>query len=214
MELEKARLGQDLTTEELKTRYKQIYGGVAWPIGKRPGFAVIIGMAHERHLDNHDIYLLDEFESSDTRELVRQCAALDCKYQPARWIGDSRNDAADRFITEANNELHVPENPRRDRRHFYVCSTRMLEMKCPYQFMLPKLKWLLDKDRRQLFLKDSQVVNYLSEIEPNEIAALEFGDFPSIEAMAFAVDEMRWYGGQMPPRRPCRPPSGTTAMAG
>jgi len=208
MEIETAILGQELTTEELKTRYKQIYGGVAWP-GKRPGFAVVIGMDHERHLDNHNIYLLDEFESSDTREIVRQCSALDYKYQPARWIGDTRNDAADRFITEIKRELHSVENSREHRRYFSVSSTLMLDMKHPFQYILPELKRLLDKDRRQLFLKDSQVINYLSEIDPSEIPTLEFGDFPAIEALAFAVIDMRLYGAQRrkSSRRNTRPKS-------
>ncbi len=208
MEIETAILGQELTTEELKTRYKQIYGGVAWP-GKRPGFAVVIGMDHERHLDNHNIYLLDEFESSDTREIVRQCSALDYKYQPARWIGDTRNDAADRFITEIKRELHSVENSREHRRYFSVSSTLMLDMKHPFQYILPELKRLLDKDRRQLFLKDSQVINYLSEIDPSEIPTLEFGDFPAIEALAFAVIDMRLYGSQRrkSSRRNTRPKS-------
>ncbi len=195
MELETVKLGQDLTTEELKTRHKQIYGGVAWP-GKHPGFAVVIGMDHERHFDNHDIYLLDEFESSDIRELVRQCSALDYKYQPAIWIGDTRNDAADRFITEINRELHSAENLQAHRRYFHICSTQILDMQHSYQYVLPELKRLLDKDHRQLFLKDSHVINYLSEIDPSEIPTLEFGDFPAIEALAFAVVDMRLYGAQ------------------
>ena len=208
MELKTVRLGQGLTTEELKTRYKRIYGGVAWP-GKRPGFAVVVGMDHVRHLDNHDIYLLDEFESSDTRELVRQCTALDYKYQPAIWIGDTRNDAADHFIEEIDRELHRTENSQEHRRHFCICSTQILDMEYPYQYILPELKRLLDKDRRQLFLKDSQVTNYLSEIDPSEIPTLEFGDFPAIEATAFAVIEMRFYGAQRrkSDRRKTRPKS-------
>ena len=129
-------------------------------------------------------------------------------------LRDNRNDAADRFITEANSELHLSEHSGRYRRHFYVCSTQMLDMQRPFQYMLPELKRLLDKDRRQLFLKDSQVTNYLSEIEPSEIAALEFGDFPAIEALACAVTEMRFYGAQRQRKRRHRITSGTSAMAG
>ncbi|MBC8218894.1 MAG: hypothetical protein H8E73_10550 [Planctomycetes bacterium] len=36
-------------------------------------------------------------------------------------------------------------------------------------------------------------MNYMAQIEPDEIASMEFGQFPSIEALAFAVTEIRQY---------------------
>jgi hypothetical protein len=199
-DLKETSLGQPFERKDLKHCCKAIYAGVAWP-GKRPGFAVVIAMDKEEHFDNHDICLLDEYESFDTRELVRQCGVLDHKYQPQRWIGDSRNNAADRFIREMNSELESREDSQarivgatERRRRFNVCSTQMLNMEQLYPYILPHIKSLLDKDRRQLFVKDSSVLNYLSAVEPSEIATLEFGDFPAVEALAFAVLEMRVFG--------------------
>lgn len=80
---------------------KAVYGAVSWP-GKRPGFIVIVAMDPARHFDSHDIYLLEEFESSSVRDLVRQCDVLDFKYSPERFIGDWKNDATDHFIRELN----------------------------------------------------------------------------------------------------------------
>lgn len=45
-----------------------------------------------------------------------------------------------------------------------------------------------------MFLKDSKTKNYFGEIEPNEVVTLELGDYPAIEALAFAVIEMRRFG--------------------
>ena len=42
-----------------------------------------------------------------------------------------------------------------------------------------------------MFLKDSKAANYLSRIEPGEVVDLQLGDYPAIEALAFAVIEMR-----------------------
>lgn len=192
MELETASLVQESDIDEdLRLRYKQIYGGVGIP-GKQPGFAVVVGMSHERHFDNHDIYLLDEFESADMRELIKQCGVLDYKYKPAIWVGDSKNNAADRFIKEMNKDFES------SRRSFGLSLTQILDMEQPYSYILPKLKWLLDEDRRQLFLKESKVADYLATIEPPKIPEMEFGDFPAIEALAFAVIEMRRRGGAGP----------------
>ena len=183
-------LNYPLTDVELRNQCKVIYGGVAWP-GKQPGFAVIVAMLYEKHFDSYDIYLLEEFESFDTRELVRRCGAMDARYKPALWIGDNRNDAADRFIREMADELQSPATSTVLRRSFYVCPTMMLEMNQLYAYILPHLKRLLDPERRVLFLKDSKVLSYLASIEENEVADLEFGAYPAIEALAFSIIEMR-----------------------
>jgi len=162
-------------------------------------------MSFDKNFDNYDIYLLDEVESVDIREVVEQCKVLDYKYKPTMWLGDTLNDAAGRFIQEMNSELdrHLPAGSDIDRREFYLSSTTILEMKHPYEFMLPKIKRLLNEEHKQLFLKDSKILNYLPTIEPQEIPALEFGDYPALEALAFAVIELREYGSQidMPRRR-------------
>ncbi|MCH7555903.1 MAG: hypothetical protein IIB56_00430 [Planctomycetes bacterium] len=46
-------------------------------------------------------------------------------------------------------------------------------------------------------LKDSKTKNYLGEIEPSEVVTLESGDYPAIEALPFAVIELRKYGRQI-----------------
>ncbi len=186
------------TDVELRNQCKVIYGGVSWP-AKRPGFAVIVTMLYEKHFDTHDIYLLAEYESFNTRELVRQCGALDARYKPALWIGDNRNAAADRFINEMASELHKAtgiEQYRAERqgpsqRSFYINPTMMLEMNQLYAYVLPHLRNQLEPDRRVLFLKTSKLVDYLADIEDGHIAELQPGDFPAIEALAFAVIELR-----------------------
>ena len=187
-DLKKAKLGLTFEKHDLANSYccKGVYGAVAFP-GKRPGYAVVVAMDPAERFGSHDVCLLAEFESFRMRDLVRQCGALDFKYSPKSWIGDWKNDAGSRFIQEMNFEQE------KQRRQFSLTSTPMLEMEHLYQYALDELKRLLDKDRRQLFLKTSKILNYLSEIEESETAALELGDYPAIEAIAFAVIEMRNY---------------------
>jgi len=64
--------------------------------------------------------------------------------------------------------------------------------------MLPTLKAFLDKDRRRLFLKDSRIIPYLGEVKPDEIPFMEFGEYPAIEALTFAVHEITYW---RPPER-------------
>jgi hypothetical protein len=190
--LKQTDLGEELAIEDmkdLKRESRAIYGGVSWP-AKRPGFAVVLAMHPEKRFDNYEVCLLDEFESFDMRELVRQCGVLDFKYRPKMWIGDNKNGAADIFIRQMNDERQRSDD-RRKRRQFSVSRTPTLETEPLYGYILPELKDLLKEQRRQLFLRNSKILDYLSTIEQGEVAALEPGDYPAIEALAFAVLEMR-----------------------
>ena len=169
---------------EMNKCCKAIFGGVSWP-GKRPGYAVVVAMDLHRRFDSYEVCVLAEYESPSVRELVRQCDILDYTYEPKKWIGDWKNDAADKFIRELNSEKtkQVPK--------FRVNLTPMLEMENLYPYMLDELKRLLRKDKRMLYLKDAKVVNYLSEIGPDiDIPSLKLGEYPAIEATCFAVLSM------------------------
>lgn len=179
-----------LADVELDSQCKAIFGGVSWPT-QRPGFACVCAMMHEKHFDSYDICLLAEYESFDLRELVRQCGALDAQYKPLSWFGDDKNDAADRLIGEMCTDLRSSKRSPAPRRSLWISHTMMTEMKRFYAYALPHLKRLLDPERRMLFLKDSKIANYLAAIEESEIADLELGAYPAIEALAFAVLELK-----------------------
>lgn len=188
-EIKNAKLGESFDIRELKHCCKRIYGAVVFP-GQREGFAVVVAMDRARHLDSHDVCLLDEYESFDIRQLIRQCGVLNFKYLPNKWIGDCKNDAAGQFIREMNSE-HPSESRKRQ---FTLSWTTLLDMEQLYSYIMGEIKRLLDPDHRQLFLKDdSKILGYLNGIESSEIASLTFADYPSIEALAFAVIGMlRW----------------------
>lgn len=186
----------ELSYQELRNRFRAIWGGVSWP-SKRPGFCVIVGMEHKRHFDSGDLYVLDEYESFDMRQIVRRAGALSVQYAinpgegHTRFIGDYKNDAASRFIQEMNAEQH------QDAERFSLSSTSILERKNLYQSILPEIKALRSAERRQLFLSGSQILNYMAEIELSELAELKRGDFPALEALAFCVVELRgWAAAQ------------------
>jgi len=192
-------LGHAYTRTELLNHFRAVWGGVSFP-GRRPGFACVLAMDYEPHLDSYDIFLLDEYESFDLRELIRQCRILDLRYSIQlersynpnslnRWLGDDKNDAASRFIVEMNTESR--NDPAKHTVRFALSATAILEMENLYSYILPQIKDLLTAERRQLFLKGSKIVGYLSEIEDAQISELEFGAYPAIESLAFAVIELR-----------------------
>jgi hypothetical protein len=190
-----APVGHTFTSRELKSQCRVIFGGIAYP-GKRPGFGVVLGGA-----GNGDIYVLDETESADLRVLIRRCATLDQRYRPQSWYGDGKNRAALRFIEELEAEHRQPGDVGTRRRRFCINSTYLLDMETPYSYLLAAIKALLAPDHRELFLKDSGVVGYLSQVKPDEIPFLEFGEYPAFEALAFAVEELQsWLRQEREPR--------------
>jgi len=183
-----SELGTTYLEYELRNQCKAIYGGVSFP-GRKPGFAVVVAMDWDKHFDSHDIYLLDEFETFDLKVLIHACGVMKYKYKPLVWFGDSENDAADKFINEINdikNMEVLKKNPRAKVRNFGIVKTLMVEMKKLYSYILPEIKRILDPERRILHLKESVIPNYLSAIDPAEIAELKLGDYPAIEALAYA----------------------------
>ena len=200
IDLHTVELGHAFTHRERLNHFLAIWGGVAWP-GKRRGCAVVVGMDYRPHFDSHDIYLLDEYESFDMRKLIRQCGAMHVQYgiglsrtyspdSPGRWIGDYKNDAASRFIEEMNAEQNR-DGSAPGREPFSLSRTPLLGSESLYACILAQIKDLLAPEWRQLFLKGGKILSYMSEIEEGQIAALELGDYPTIEALAFAVIELR-----------------------
>lgn len=203
MRIEEGNLNHSYNSDALLNQTHAIWGGVAWP-SERPGYAVIVGAGTKRHFDAYDIHVMAEFECENTRELVRKCAALNVQYsipRPrthersscGRWIGDFKDDAADKFIREVNDEIkpgtHTPR--------FSVNSTLILDMERVYPYILRQIQTWIDPDHRCLFLHECKTVDNLNELDPDMETGLKLGTYPAIEALAFVVIEMRrWIAQQ------------------
>lgn len=165
-----------------RLKYRKIVGAISWP-GKRPGFAVVIGQTQKIRFLTPDLIQLDEAENNDVRGLVRACNGLDCFYQSSYWLCDTKNAAGIQFIREINRE--------RNKNSFRTRQSPLLDMQTAYQYFFPMLRELLVKERRQLFLKDEgKLKNYMFMPQEPELPTLQFGDYPAIEALAFAVMEL------------------------
>ncbi len=180
-EVKEAELGQTFDSKELKECCTGVYGGISWPV-KQAGFAVVVAMKSFETFgrQHHEVCLLDEVESADMWELIERCSGLDLKYDPSEWIGDNENSAADRIMQEMSSDSKL--------RMFSLTPASTASLDRPYQYMLQSLRRMLREDRRTLFLKESKVIGYLQEIGENAEIELELGEYPAIEALAFALE--------------------------
>lgn len=184
--------------------YNCVYGAIAFP-GKNPGYAVIIGSCRREKFEQAEFYLIAETENRNSMGLIQECSALDLKYTPELWYGDPDDSAGKAFVFELNEELKRKYQTSRiasmrllqcNTGIIEITKTAIIEIDEPYQYILPILKRLLSKEKqRRLFIPpSSKILKYLSagEIPRDEvIAALKLGDYPAVEALAFAVIEMQ-----------------------
>lgn len=188
-----------------------VWGGIAWPCEDRAGYIIVVGACKERHPNGYELCVLDDYESFDIRELVRQCVAMDLKYwvswrridqsgdPEGRWLADETHDAARDFLSEANEEfrresrLHQSlQKPRQIR----IRHTALLEKEYLYDFLLPQIKLWLQPDRMLLYLKDSKVALHLQgfdAIDASDISGLKIGYCPAIEALGYVTVELQNY---------------------
>jgi hypothetical protein len=166
---------------EEDAKYRTICGAVAWP-GKKPGFAVIVGQKRE---PLRELVCLDEAEDSDMRELIRACGGFDYFYRPDAWLGDTENRAARQFMREMN-----AENRRNKAcgRAFALRRSPVLDITNTFDYIYPTLKKTLAEG--QLILKESKLKDYMLQPQADDLSSVEFGDYPAIEALAFAALEL------------------------
>ncbi len=187
---------------DLYATFETVMGGVAFP-RKNPGFAIVAGLQREPDWGVREIMVLDEFESWNLRDLLKQCAAFGCQYNTQaedsfRWIGDYRDQAARAIVHELNAEQEG-RGPSRtlSRGYLSICHTPILDVQqAPYHLILSMVGEYIKKERRQLVLKESKVKQHLSTVNalgPEVIADLTFGAFPAIEALSFVVKALRDY---------------------
>lgn len=163
-------------------KYRRIFGGAAWP-GKRPGFAVIVGQQREPPFD---LVLLDEVEGTDIRQVVRACGGFDFFYRPEAWYGNPENRAACQFIREMNAETRQART--QHSRDFHLRRSPVLDLQNAFDYTFPTLKKLLSQEH--LLLKEGKCREYMGHPQAADLPSLEWGDWPAIEALAFAVLEL------------------------
>lgn len=210
-DIKTSRLGEHIEYVDMIDATQAVWGGIAWPCEDRAGYIVVVGACKERHLGGYELCVLDDYESFDVRELIRQCVAMDLKYwvswrridqsgdPEGRWLADETHAAARVFLSEANAEfrresrLHQSlQKPREIR----IRHTALLEKERLYDFLLPQIKLWLQPDRMLLYLKDSKVALHLQgfdAIDASDISGLKIGYCPAIEALGYVTVELQNY---------------------
>lgn len=166
--------------------YKRIYGGLSMP-GRRPGFCCIVGETCALNpVGERELVLLDEGERWDSKELIELASGFDFRYMPERWYGDGK-DLVSRAIIRA---MNISLEGNKGERSFTINHSLVLNNPKPIQYIFPILKVRLEGVGKKLFPANSLIGNYMRQIPDEEVVALDVGDYPAIESLAFCVLEL------------------------
>lgn len=181
---------------EFDKLYSRIYGGISWP-GKRPGYICIVG--ERRRPGEEKFVLLDENEDFDTEQLIAMAGGMDYYYKPERWLAGQINKATLKMLIEFNK---VPDD-RKGNRRLRLSPSRLQGLDRPqkgpklarkrtqlFTYVYPKLKRMVGDQGELDISRGKMLLSYLSIIQDSDIAATKYGDYPSLEALAFAITDL------------------------
>ena len=82
-------------------------GGLAWPDGAKPGFALVIAEDFEEdpNLKDYRLWVLKEVEESDVAGLVRLCQDLRDTFNAKDWFGNIRNNSMRAILYHLQKDL-------------------------------------------------------------------------------------------------------------
>ena len=77
------------TSEQTGDEYRRIVGGLAWPYGEKPGYAVVVAEAlkEDPQLKERPIWVIKEIEDPDILNLLRHCRDLQEPFMVQDWYG-------------------------------------------------------------------------------------------------------------------------------
>lgn len=164
-------------------KYKTIFGGMAWP-GKRPGFIVIVGEL--RQPGAVKFVLLDEAEDFDAQVLIKAAAGFDLFYRPERWYTDGENQAALRLVQEVNSTDRTVGS-----RRLRLVPSQLRGLKDQvFTYLYPRLKRMMGEGGSLDISRGAKILGYMAAPQDSDITQVTWGDYPAIEALAFAVFEL------------------------
>lgn len=99
--------------EETGDAYSRIVGGLGWPWGDRPGFAIVLAESRfkDRKLKKPHYYVLAEHETFNPTDLLMKCVIFQREYSVSQFYGDTGNEPMMEFLRKLNIGLYLTAPP-------------------------------------------------------------------------------------------------------
>ena len=186
---------EEILPDEKNAKLRRVFGGVGWAGKVRPGAVIVIGEMSEldHGLNAYPIKILDEFETFNLYELVEKMFFFDLYYRkPEMWLSDKENYAGIKLLGELNEKYaKIPITKVNQSSREIDLSHSSLVGNDQFPYVYSALHRLLSQDKKVLTLGvNSRTRAYLSQVNDEDINTIRTGDYPAIEALAYAAIEL------------------------
>jgi len=162
--------------------YRRVVGGLAWPHGGKPGYAVVVAEAFKEdpQIKNRPLWVIKEIEESNILNLLRCCQELQEPFKVQDWYGNTSDKAMMANFYHLNREAG-----KRDRFTFktapYANEPKGLA------FYMPIIKKQVSINRKILhFGEGSQLPGYLAQVGPEDMLTNP-AELPPIAALGYVL---------------------------
>jgi len=172
--------------DEPEHEYRRIVGGIGWE-GKRPGFSVVLG--EDFKTDDagiHHLFILKEYESSDTVDLLKRCLIFTRHYKVKPWSADTENKIEMGFLDKLNKGINY-------RFQLLIDKGPFSDDPRAFDYCLKIIEKVLSPHKTLHFGEESSIPAYLQEINPENQDSLRVDNYPAIAALGYAVGYLNTY---------------------
>lgn len=166
------------------TEYRRIVGGVAWPVGERPGFVTVIAEDDHKNprLKLRCYRLLDEYENINPERIIKKLFDFQNKYLVNIWYGDDRDILMSNFIDNFNNSLTKKQ------KGIYIAEAPFCDDSHNLRMYANQIKERMVSVKKALFFGEtSKLPGALIALTPDDVAKKRAQEFPIIAALGFTI---------------------------
>lgn len=163
--------------------YRRISGGIAWPIGDKPGCVLVLAEDLNRHarMKKYIYRVLDEFSSREAEKLVKRMYDFEAFYAVSPWYGDDENALSLFFVDRFNNGLPVKKKGLSIVGAAFAGSAGNLKL---YSNLIYSR---LGKAKKTLYFGKSTLPGELGALSAEDIEGKAAENYPPIAALGYAV---------------------------
>lgn len=176
---------ESFTDDQTGAKYRRIIGGLAWPDGGKPGFALVIAEDFEQdpNLKDRHLWVLREVEEADVASLVRLCQDLRDTFHAKDWFGNIRNNSMRAIFYHLQKDLDYKDR-------FSFSPAPHADDPQGLGYYLPLIKECLGINRKTLhFGEGSKLPGYLA-MGP-ETLNQDPAEYPPVAALGYALSHLR-----------------------
>jgi hypothetical protein len=186
--------------------YRRVVGGLAWPYGEKPGYAVVVAEAlkEDPQLKDRPLRVIKEIEESDILNLLGYCQDLQKALKVQNWYGNTGDKAM------MANVYHI-NRASAERNRFAFKTAPYANEPNGLAFYMPIIKKHIAINRKILhFGEGSKLPGYLAQIGPEDMLTNPL-ELPPIAALGYALAHL--YTRKPEPPRNKRTPVGSAWAA-